>query len=66
MLFTKLIRILIGILVVWLFFQFLLQLGRKKMTTHTKKQGDDNQKRRKFVESHVVENSSQTDDKAQS
>lgn len=66
MLFTKLIRILIGFLVVWLFFHLLLQLGRKKTMTHTKKQGDDNRGRRKFVESHVVENSNQAEDETQS
>jgi hypothetical protein len=40
------------------------QLGKKKMTAHKIKQGDNNHTRRKFVESHVVERSSRTDNEA--
>jgi hypothetical protein len=65
-LFTKLIRILIGVLVVWLILQFLLQLGRKKSAAHRMKQGGSSHTRRKFVESNVVEDSSRTEDKTQS
>ena len=64
--FAKLIRILIGIFIAWLVFHLLLQLGRKKITTHTNEQSDNGHGRRKFVESHVVEDSNQTDDKVQS
>jgi len=63
--FAKLIRILAGIFVIWLIFRSLSQLGRKKSTAQRMKQGDNSHTHRKFVESHVVENSSQTDDEVQ-
>ncbi len=64
--FAKLIKILTGIVIIWLIFRWLQWLGGKKIMTHTNKQRDNSRKHRKFVESHVVEDSSQTDDKAQS
>jgi len=64
--FVKLIRILTGIFVIWLIFHTLYQLVRKNKTAHTIKQDDNSHTHRKFVESHIVERSSQTDDEAQS
>jgi len=64
--FVKLIRILAGIFVIWLIFHSLHQLIRKNKTAHTINQGDNSHTRRKFVESHIVERSSQTDDETQS
>jgi len=64
--FAKLIRIITGIFIIWLIFHGLQQLGRKKSMAHRMKQGDDSHKRRKFVESHIIENSGKNDDKAQS
>lgn len=66
MFFVKLIKILTGIFVIWLIFHSLHQLVRKNTTARTIKQGDTNHTRRKFVESHIVEGSSRTDDEAQS
>ncbi len=66
MFFVKLIKILTGIFVFWLIFRSLHQLGRRNRTARTIKQGDNSHTRRKFVESRVVERSSQTDDEAQS
>jgi len=59
--FVKLIKILTGILIFWLIFQLLQQLGRKKSTTYKINQDDNNQTRRKYVESHEVEKASPTD-----
>ena len=61
MFFAKLIRIITGIIIVWLIFHFIKQLGRKKARPHKVKQDYNNHKHRKFVESHVVESSSQND-----
>ncbi len=66
MIFVKLIKILTGIFVIWLIFHSLHQLVRKNKTAHTINQSDNSHTRRKFVESHIVERSSQTDDEAQS
>jgi len=64
--FAKLIKFLLGIIIFWLILHFFQQLGRKKATTHRKKQGKNSHTNRKYVESHVVENSNQTNNETQS
>lgn len=66
MIFVKLIRILAAIFAFWLILHILHRLLGKNTTKRTTRQGDNGRKSRKFVESHIVEKTDQTDEKTKS
>ena len=62
MIFIKLIRVLAAVLAIWLICHLLYCLGKKNRMARQNAQDDAGHSNRKFVQSSIIEEKSETDD----